>query len=222
MKTLLSIDLDYFGNNMFPFQTKKILSRVRKEYRTLFSTVSDFKQKGGEVFLVSSHDEILDLFNYYKVDKLINIDYHADTVEDEIIDSDFAQNLATWVNFYNYKNECEYEWRYPCFGDCIQEKKGLIQNSYGHFYWEKESKINNGFKKNIRRCGLGNLDFGDVQSIGIATSWETDKRDNEGKFSDIFVLEKFINEYSFLFDDEVSIEIINDLKVFMKDNKEIN
>jgi hypothetical protein len=221
MKTLLSIDLDYFGNNMFPFQTKKILSERKKEYTRLFSLVSDFKNKGGEVFLVESHEEILELFNDYRVGKLINIDYHSDTV-DETFKPEEKSNLATWVNFYAYKEECEYEWRYPCFADCIMERKGLIQNEYGHFFWTKKGEIDNGFKKNIRRCGFNNLEFGEIQSIGIATSWATNELDNTNKFSDISILEKFINEYSVLFDDEVSIEIIKDLRFFIEKNKERN
>lgn len=217
MKTLLSIDLDYFGNGMFPFYNKHISRRVEREYEELFSIVSNFKRKGGEVFLVESHNDILDLFNDYKVDKLINIDYHSDTVEEGSL-TDNACNLATWVNFYQHKEKCDYEWRYPSFADCIYDEKGLIRGSYGQVYWEKRKKIDNGFNKNFRKCSIKSLNYGDIQSIGISTSWETNKLDNEGKFSDISFLKKFIDERYDLFDDEVSLEIIEALKVKTKEN----
>lgn len=220
-KSLLSIDLDYFGNSAFPFYNKHVARRVEREYEELFSIVSDFKRKGGEVFLVESHDGILDLFDDYKVDKLINIDYHSDTVDENSLSDSNVCNLATWVNFYQYKEECSYEWRYPSFADCVCDAKGLIRGCYEEVFWAKGKKIDNGFKENIRKCGLNNLKFGEIQSIGIATSWETDKPDGTGKFSDIDILEKFINEYSFLFDDKVSLEIIKVLKAKIKESKTI-
>lgn len=221
MKTLLSIDLDYFGNSAFPFYNKHVSRRVEREYEELFSIVSDFKRKGGEVFLVESHNDILDLFDDYKVDKLINIDYHSDTVDGNSLSDSNVCNLATWVNFYQHKEKCSYEWRYPSFADCVYDAKGLIRGSYGEVFWTKGKKIDNGFNKNFRKCSLKSLDYGDIQSIGIATSWDADSQDGSERFSDIPFLKKFIGEHYKLFNDDVSLEIIETLKAEIKKSETI-
>lgn len=218
MKTLLSIDLDYFGNAFFPFNNKKLKERVEKEFCELFDFISSLKEKnkGLEIFLVDCHDEVLDVFDKYEVDKLINIDYHSDTYDEHIMDYPHQPNLATWVNYYAYKEKCVYEWRFPSLADCIDAEYGLINSMFGEVSWLKGTKVKNGFKKSKRKCGLKGLDFGDVQAIGVCLSWNFGAENEEKRFTDISVIEKLMKNYSHLFSDEVSQEIIDYIKGFSK------
>jgi len=96
--TYLSVDLDYWGS--FDRLHKTLINKFI--YRVLLLNVP--------VHVVVSHEEILPLLNKCKINNLVNIDYHADIV-DEV--GEFDLNEGTWANFYKYKKDCNFIWHHP-------------------------------------------------------------------------------------------------------------
>lgn len=96
--TYLSVDLDYWG------YFKKF---HKQSLRNLMNKIVLYDIP---VKVVVSHEDILYYINRYKIKNLINIDYHADIVNQDS-DSDHIELCdGTWANFYKYKEDCNFIW----------------------------------------------------------------------------------------------------------------
>lgn len=98
IKTYLSVDLDYWGS----FRTPR---------KTVILYIDKILSLGVPIHIVESHEDILIHINNYRIETLINVDFHADICNE---DGDrYDLNEGTWANFYFYPNDCRYVWIYP-------------------------------------------------------------------------------------------------------------
>jgi hypothetical protein len=147
INSFLSIDLDYWGN-----------SKVQ-DYFPFIDKVLSLKKP---IFICKSHETILKTLNKKKYNKVYNIDFHSDLVFDPYDEV----NEGTWANFYKYKEEAIFEWRYPDYELCIKEQLGLCD--WTDMY--KWSYTRMGYFKSIKRKGLYNIQWDTIRNIGIAIS----------------------------------------------------
>lgn len=156
MKSYLSIDLDYWG---------------MQEDDTV-SSLSSFIDKSISIEVpikvYDTHEKILNHLNRYDVDHLYQVDYHSDVCEDDVKEIE----EGTWANFYKYRNNCVFEWRYPSFKKCFQERWGRCDSSQSEDYVGPWPKHFFPYKQVIRRQGLKNIRWNTIQAIGISVSRE--------------------------------------------------
>lgn len=140
-KVLLTIDLDYWT-----YDNKSKLSDLY-----LASVFINKIKSHCSYNVIEYHHEILDHCND-EYDKIINIDYHNDIVEDAENDL----NEGTWGNFLP-KQYKEFEWRYPDYYQCIKLGDGICvptpknKKLYPLKYVQKQS-IKDLPLDNIKKC----------------------------------------------------------------------
>ena len=162
MKSYLSVDLDYWGMSDAPTAVRfinKILS--------LNKPISVYK----------SHESILKDLNKYKVDHLYQIDFHSDIVEAYDEEYDIVLEEGTWANYYHWRRDCTFEWRYPSTERCFTQRGGRCDLSqYNDQPWPRREFP---YKKIIRRQGLHYIQWQTVRAIGFAISptWYEDQID---------------------------------------------
>jgi len=162
MKSFLSIDLDYWGLQEIGY--KKSIIKFLDTIIKLNKPINIFE----------SHEEILPFLNQFKVNHLYQIDFHSDICEDF---PDIELNEGTWVNYYKYKENCTFEWRYPDIERCYNEGWGRCDSSQDAGYCAPWPSNLFPYKRIIREQGLDNINFDSIIAIGIATSrWWYDNR----------------------------------------------
>jgi len=164
LKTYLSIDLDYWANKY-----EKQLSQVNA--RNFLQKVKSLKKP---IFLCSSHEEILSHLNKYKVDKVINVDFHSDVVYEDRINYDDPKELneGTWANYYKYRKSSIFEWRYPNVELCFRQGWGRCEWLWPDHEIGKFEKRRMGYKKIIRGQGTCGIISNDIVGIGVSKSPE--------------------------------------------------
>lgn len=165
MGTYLSIDLDYWANK---FEKQFTLSRKQPEH-----FLAKVKSLNVPIFITDFHDGLVPDVNKYKVDRLINVDYHSDIVyEDEIGSLDAEPlNEGTWVNFYDYRKDCVFEWRYPSVHECFNKGHGRCEWDWNNLeYPDDFDKTRMGYKKVFRKQGLNGIIMSDIVAVGISRS----------------------------------------------------
>lgn len=161
MKSFLSVDLDYWGLKEYGY--KKSIVRFLNKIISLNKPLQVFE----------SHEEILPFLNRFKVDHLYQIDFHSDVCEDDAVEL----NEGTWANYYKYKKNCTFEWRYPDVEKCYNEGWGRCDSSQNSGYKAPWPSNLFPYKNVIRKQGLDNINFNSVTAIGIAVSrWWYDSR----------------------------------------------
>lgn len=172
MTSYLSVDLDYWG-----MQQTDVHSSITKFLDKCISIKVPIK-------VYDTHEHILNQLNRYKVDHLYQIDFHSDVCESDVDEL----SEGTWANFYKYREECVFEWRYPSFKRCFQEKWGRCDASQHDDYEGPWPKNLFPYKKIIRKQGLSSIDWSSIVAIGISVSreWYDDE------------IEYVFEEYSFL------------------------
>jgi hypothetical protein len=163
MKTYVSVDLDYWG-----MTERCIGSAIR--------FLNRIQRLNLPIYVVRSHEKILPHLNQFKVDRIYQIDYHNDIVKEPVSPSELDE--GTWANFYEYKNDCVFEWRYPDVQGCFLDGWGRCDWVYSKDDpWEPQLM---GYKKIIRKQGLSNVDLSDVAGVSMAISrqwWDHEKID---------------------------------------------
>jgi len=155
MKSFLSVDLDYWGLQERGY--KKSIIRFLNKIISLNKPIQVFE----------SHEEILPFLNTFKINHLYQIDFHSDICEDDLA---MELNEGTWANFYKYKKNCIFEWRYPDTERCFNEGWGRCDSSQEdgyNAYWPSNLFP---YKNVIRKQGLNYIDFNTITAIGIAVS----------------------------------------------------
>lgn len=95
----ISVDLDYFQN----FEPDKSWTLYQK-----------IKKTGKPIYVFLEHQHVLEYINKRRYERIINIDYHDDVIDNSLIvrTRDKPEDYD-WVNFYKYRTESVYEWRHP-------------------------------------------------------------------------------------------------------------
>lgn len=148
INTYLSVDLDYWGS--YQILNKKNMCKYLDRIFRLECPV----------YIVNSHEEILQYLNKLKVKHLINIDFHADVVNNA---GKFDFCDGTWANFYKYKKDCVFEWRY-------RSRKDFIQGRCDNIPKTKFVDIPTGYKALLSDVGLYHIDWSLIGEVCIATS----------------------------------------------------
>lgn len=160
MTSYLSIDLDYFA------------MEGTEDYKSADKFLKKVLNLKLPIFVCKYHDEILEDLNDIKVDNIYQIDYHSDITIEPVVAADF--NEGTWANFYQYKKQCTYEWRYPDVELCFRQGKGRCDwhtfDKENDTPVEKWSPKDMGYKKVVRLQGLNGLDWSSIISVGISLS----------------------------------------------------
>ena len=160
MKSYLSIDLDYFANDHSDFCNSE---DVEKHLIKFMDKVYDLNVP---IYGCTYHNDILDDLNKHKVDKLYNIDYHSDVVYESFPEIELDE--GTWVNFYKYRKNCTFEWRYPSTKECFTEGWGICD-----WIGDKPapwSKAKLPYKNSIRRQGIQSIGWDSIVGVGISLS----------------------------------------------------
>ena len=148
INTYLSVDLDYWG-------FYKVLNK-----RNMSEYLDRIFRLTCPVHIVNSHEDILQYLNKVKAKHIINIDYHADIVNE---DSGYDLCDGTWANYYKYKKDCVFEWRY-------RSKKDFIQGRCDNIPKTKFVDIPTGYKAVLSDVGLYHIDWSLIGEVCIATS----------------------------------------------------
>jgi hypothetical protein len=117
MKTLITVDLDYWTN---------CYKRTNKEGIKLLQEIRKACDKS---YLIWHHQDILDIIPP-RTERIINIDFHNDIVGEDISDIDEDLNEGTWGN-YLPRSVKLFEWFYPSEKWCIQKRGGLCLDGSG-------------------------------------------------------------------------------------------
>ena len=164
MNTYVSVDLDYWGMSETGY--KKSIVRFLNRLNNL----------NLPIYVTESHEEILPHLNKFKVDKIYQIDFHNDIVNDPVTPRDL--NEGTWANYYKYRKDCIFEWRYPSVYRSFLDGWGRCDWIYSKTDPYEPEKM--GYKKVLRRQGLGEIDLHDVKGLSVTISrnwWEHDDID---------------------------------------------
>lgn len=162
MKSYLSVDLDYWGMS---------------ESATAVGFINKIISLNKPISVYNSHESILDDLNKRRVDHIYQVDFHSDIVESYDKDSDLILEEGTWANFYHWRKNCTFEWRYPSTKSCFTDRMGRCDLSqYDDKPWPRKKFP---YKKVIRRQGLHYIDWSSVSAIGFAISptWYEDQID---------------------------------------------
>lgn len=157
MNTYISVDLDYWGmsERSYKGSVVRFLNRL--------------DNLGLPIYVTKSHEKILPHLNNFKVDKIYQIDFHNDIIKEPVTRRDL--NEGTWANFYKYKEECVFEWRYPDVYKSFLDGWGRCDWVYSKTDpWEPKLM---GYKKVLRQQGLSNIDLHNVSgaSVTISRNW---------------------------------------------------
>jgi len=119
MKTLITVDLDYWTN---------CYKNTNKEG---ISLLKEIRKASSKSYIVWWHHHILDIIPR-RTKRIINIDFHNDIVGEELdVDEDpDCLNEGTWGNFLPKSVE-SFEWYFPSYKQCIQEAQGLCLSGNG-------------------------------------------------------------------------------------------
>ena len=128
MKTLLTIDLDFWLDSYQKKETDKFFRKIRKMNVNIESVVY--------------HHEILLNLKDNHFDKVINMDYHSDIANfnaDNCSSKEFNRsfNEGTWVNYVEFRDKCDYIWLHShsessfCHGVCDPENDVLSDYATG-------------------------------------------------------------------------------------------
>ena len=105
----LSYDLDF---HLFQFmQNRKGFPNVKG--CEIF--IKDIFKLNVPIIIVNEHHEILPFINEYKFNTIINVDFHSDLV----IEPYSVLDEGSWANFYKYRNNTNFIWRYPEYESCV-------------------------------------------------------------------------------------------------------
>jgi hypothetical protein len=110
MKTLLSIDIDYwnyFSDYRQAAALKRYLNKVTQAAR----------QQCAPIHAIMNHQQILPIANASKARRIVNVDTHSDVCEGSVD----RLECGSWVNYVEWRNEGEYVWIHRCcrdVGDC--------------------------------------------------------------------------------------------------------
>lgn len=119
MKTLITIDLDYWTN---------CYKRINRDGIDL---LKEIKKASGKCYSIWYHHHILDLIPA-KTGRVINIDFHNDIVGEDLDpdEGDDTLNEGTWGNFLPPSVE-RFEWYYPNHKKCVTDGGGLCVGTDG-------------------------------------------------------------------------------------------
>jgi len=162
LKTYLSIDLDYWANKYEDPQPAK----------QAYNFLSRVKKLNKKIYICDSHEEILDHLNSYKVDKVINVDFHSDVVYEDLINYDDPKefNEGTWANYYKYRKNCIFEWHYPNVKICFCQGWGRCEWLWPDHEIGKFEKRRMGYKKIIRGQGISGIMSNNIIAVGVCRS----------------------------------------------------
>lgn len=158
ISSYLSVDLDYWANKHSDIIDLKKAKRFLIKVRNLDKPI----------FWHTYHHEILEDLNNKRVDRLYQIDYHSDIVYEPISELDF--NEGTWGNFYKWKKDCIFEWRYPSQDECFNQGYGRCEwvgESDGPESWEPDRM---GYKRVIRKENIYDLNWDSITHVGVCLS----------------------------------------------------
>lgn len=153
MKTLLTVDLDYWTN-------------CYKHYNLAGGTwlryLATHLQK---IWVIKEHHQILDLIPR-GTKRIINVDYHNDILGmssfDDYEEKDDDLNEGTWGNFLP-KSVCKFEWYYPSKKKCVEKGEGLCHNGYNKVFTDYPIEYH-------QQWHCFNADLTGVESIVICVS----------------------------------------------------
>lgn len=128
MKTLLTIDLDFWLDSYQKKETDKFFRKIRKLNVNIESVVY--------------HHEILLNLKDNHFDKIINMDYHSDIANFDVGNCTLNEyntsfNEGTWVNYVEFREKCDYIWLHSHsessfeYGVCDPESDVLADYSTG-------------------------------------------------------------------------------------------
>jgi hypothetical protein len=149
--TYLSVDLDYWGS--FERLHKTLINKFIERVVSL----------NVPVHVVISHEEILPRINNYKIKNLVNIDYHADIVDEC---GKFDLNEGTWANFYKYRKKCNFIWHHPM---PVHEMRLGRCDSFYKQHWHD---MPTGFKSLQSKYTLRGFNWADIREVCFAISPE--------------------------------------------------
>ena len=146
MRTYLSIDLDYWRTSGTP----------DRFFRRVFNL-------GLPIFVCPFHEQLLPRINQSGCDRLINVDAHADIVDDPC-----PLEEGTWANFVTWRHQGAFEWRYRSEDD--------LAEGYCHGYENPFQVDCCGWKRVTLKCGLGGIPWKAISSVGVclSTAWLED------------------------------------------------
>jgi len=155
MKTLLSIDLDYWTN-------------CYKHYNLNGATfIHMMFQHLPKVWVIDNHHKILDLIPK-GTERIVNIDYHNDILGESAFDDYYNKNddlnEGTWGNFLPKSVE-RFEWFYPQHKKCVTEKGGLCCDENGKVWYDYPLEY-------YQKLHFASCDFTGVDSMVICISPE--------------------------------------------------
>ena len=155
MSTYLSIDLDYFiGLNKNDADKFRCLNLVNKALELRVPTI-----------VVDTHHGLTNHINkmgqVHDINHLINIDFH-----DDIVTDGYGLNEGSWVTFINWKDNGQYEWRYPNYDRCVKQFQGVCDCNVDIF----KAPVVAGWGDCIRKQGTRGIDWADIKAVGICMS----------------------------------------------------
>lgn len=156
MTRYLSIDMDYFFNSRFEWES---------DFEFIKEKVNEI---GLPVNFILSHEEIIEDLNKGKYDEIYNIDYHSDIdIEDEYLGS---LDEGNWANYYIYKDSCVFNWRLPDREYCYNWGEGFCHGSTLSF---PRSRMP--YKKVHAISGLDDIRWTTIKGVSVCLShnWVT-------------------------------------------------
>jgi hypothetical protein len=159
MKSLnvyLSIDLDYWRHAHERWYVLDFFRKVQARVKTAKLPVT----------VAFYHHHLVDDINAWcqQLNRVINVDYHSDIV-DEVRGADLRFNEGSWANFIHFRGDGTFEWRYPD-SKCLSTGEGYCHEQKNPFLKPEVA----GWKRTVKRRGLGNIPWDDIFAVGIVLS----------------------------------------------------
>jgi hypothetical protein len=166
-KVFLTIDLDYFGI------TNVLGNKIKHNKKKNIEFIQSIFDLQVPITVVKNHHEILPTLNKNRYDKIINIDFHSDIVVDPKYDkrpymATLQLNEGTWANYYKYRKDCQFEWRFPNKEYCLLSGFGVCGTVQDYYIDWHPTKM--GYKRVFYHEGFDNLPYRDILKVAFCIS----------------------------------------------------
>lgn len=152
MNTYLSIDLDYWCDELSPKAATRFFRRL-------------FRLWSGQIMVALYHHHLVRHINRVKgLNAITSIDYHSD-LTDELGDT-LTLNEGNWANFVNFQGQGTFTWRYPS-RECLNSSTG-----YCHRHDNPFEKNCTSWARTRKKEGLAGISWQSIRAVGVCFSPE--------------------------------------------------
>jgi hypothetical protein len=153
VKTYLSIDLDYWRRDFDrePWHAKRFFKRVWL--------------LGLPIRVALHHHHLIRDINRIKdLDKVVNVDYHSDIVEEHEDYPHLELTEGTWANYVEHRRNMIFEWRYPS-EECLDCGTG-----YCHTYRNPFEEDCTPWWSVRKKEGVARIPWSEICAVGVCLS----------------------------------------------------